>query len=367
MSILGTEHGRPRPRAERTAEDVPRLGITAAVLFGFSAALLFWGVSARSADDLGFVLGLGFVFLAASVLFLGAFLFFEDWLGVGEADLLDAFASRDWRGRRIPGLRLGFLLWSRKAAEKKLLADQPASSLLAMAAVKNEAGVDQEVATALRLKPAPGEDLAIQLARHPDSSVLTALDFATRRAGRAAEAAAARLPAHLWPRALKALLASRQGPARVAALRCDGIPRRQLVKLAVQDPDDRVRTAAAARIRDDLSRGEALALLSSDHGDTRFIAASSPSLSRRWLVKLCARDPDAGVQTAAWKRLQQDLTPRETLQLSRSKSSDVVRWAISSGGLTRRRLLRLSAGEELPVEVRRLAHKQFLKLLGSKE
>jgi hypothetical protein len=201
--------------------------------------------------------------------------------------------------------------------------------------------------------------------------LIETFDASTRRA------AIESLPRVLWPRAIKALLDSKQPDGRIAAVRLSNIPRRDVVKVCGKDPDASVRKVAWEKIAPQLSSGEARGLsksihedarslavgsaweqieerltqaetarlLKSRHEDTRRRALHSGLLPRKLLARSCSKDRDSSLRQSAWEMIRDGLTRSEATDLSRSRHAQTRLWAVESERLTRRRLFWMSISD----------------------
>jgi hypothetical protein len=187
----------------------------------------------------------------------------------------------------------------------------------------------------LRGKRSMGRPFAIS-----ECTVLAKIDLVETFDARTRRAAIESLPRVLWPRAIKALLDSKQPDGRIAAVRLSNIPRRDVVKVCGKDPDASVRKVAWEKIAPQLSSGEARGLSKSIHEDARSLAVGSGKLSRRLLLKRCRRDNHTRVRATAWEQIEERLTQAETARLLKSRHEDTRRRALHSGLLPRKLLAR---------------------------
>ncbi|MEW6212703.1 MAG: hypothetical protein AB1631_30540 [Acidobacteriota bacterium] len=201
----------------------------------------------------------------------------------------------------------------------------------------------------LRGKRSTGQPYAIS-----ECTVLARIDLIETIDANKRRAAIESLPDALWPRAINALLKSKQPDGRIAAVRLSNIPRRAVVKVCLKDPDASARKVAWEKIASDLSPREARQLSKAIHEDARSFAVGSGKLSRRLLLRRCRRDKHPNVRAIAWEQIEERLTSAEAARLLKSRHEDARRRALHSG-LLPRRLLARSCSKDKDSSLRRAA------------
>jgi len=167
-------------------------------------------------------------------------------------------------------------------------------------------------------------------------------------------------------RSALAMVRSSYGDVRKRAIQSGFLSDADLEKLYVEDLDESVRQAAWDRFHRVMPLGKAEAILKSCQFNLRAGAIKSNELSRQRLLEICVGDWQDAVRTAAWERLQSQLSPDEAESLSRSLYGGVRSYAVQSGLLPRGRLVEMCSRDTDP-SVRRDAWKTVQDQLSQTE
>ena len=144
------------------------------------------------------------------------------------------------------------------------------------------------------------------------------------------------MPKSLWSSARRILWRSKYAEARIAAIRCDGVSRRKLVRVCSMDRELPVRQEAWQRLVGlGLSTSAARILSYSKFKDIRLQVVESERLPRPRLCEICRLDRDEFVRRSAWNAMRGKLSGAEAAYLVCSTYADVRTRSVQSGKLSR--------------------------------
>jgi hypothetical protein len=336
MSLLGESYGK-----QQYSESSPESGrgflVTGYTLFSVSILLLVAGIIFR--DELeeasrSVLLALGIALLGLSVLFAIYQLFFEQWFARDNLLRSRAFFSRDRRGKRLPGRALQKIL--QMNSRSKIFEDRPLTELLAMAASEKMEDMHIEILKVLNAKSL--RDLFF----YSHCAVLAKLDLIENASALVDQAEMETIPQIIWSRARKRLLQSKRPVARIAAVRCTQTPRNSLIQLCADDSETSVRLAAGSRLGFDLTTREAFVLSRSPYVDACSQALMSAKVPLNRSIVLCREAHFNIIRELAWEQIRSDLKQHVAMDLLRSRYEDCRIYAISSGLVPRKGLIKLA-------------------------
>ncbi len=332
----------------------PGLAISLTLLLGGVLGKSLWTTAPEAIDTgLSVLLGVGALGVAAAVILTIHKLLFEDWKGNNALRLARAFIGRDNRGGRLPRY-LSEHLASLDNLEDAL-SNQTEESLLALLALSES---QQQVRNAI-LKLLGTDTIADALLAHPECSTLTKIDFALGDDIYARRAAEKLLPRFLRQREIRALLESTHPEARIAALRRMTYSRALLVKSCRLDRSPDVREVAWQQIKEP-TWAEAADLLRSRHLDTRSRVVRAGLLPHNRLIEVCSEDAAESIRREAWQQIQR-LRPGEASFLLTSPHADVRVRAVESGLLDQTALLE-TCRDDIAMSVRHSARERLQPL-----
>ncbi|MEW6209242.1 MAG: hypothetical protein AB1631_12800 [Acidobacteriota bacterium] len=298
------------------------MALSFALLAGGVAGKLLWKRAPETFDiTMSVALGIGVTGVALALAIAG-YKLFEYWRRGNSLMLAKAFAGRDQRGRRV-SRRLSVRLASLDNLED-VLGNQTEESLLALLARSDNPKIGDAILN--RLGVATTADA---LMAHPECSTFTKIDFALGADIHARRAAEKLLPRFLRQRELRALIESNHPEARIAAIRRVIGSRDLLVKACLRDPSSDVREVAWQRIERP-SPAEIDRLLSSPHEDTRLRIVRAGLLPRDRLIDVFCKDASESIRREVCQRITSP-TAEEVLLLLRSPHADVRACAVETG------------------------------------
>ncbi len=343
-----------RGRSKRQPSEIPVaalyivLGISAILLVIGAMWKLFWVSSNNTETAAAITIMLGFAGLGGYLFLAQHRLLFEDWISGNALILEQSFLQRDRRGKRLPARSV------RKRFRETFDSPTGLSDCDAIALTASGSITWSRDSVLIHA----GATNWCELVARPECTILTKIDFIENGDTNTKRAAAESLPAVLWPRAIEALLNSKQPEGRIAAIRLSNIPRRAVMKVCLKDRDASARRVAWEKIAPKLSPREARLLSKSSHPDIRLFALRSGKLSRKSLIRHCRHDDDPTLRLTAWEQIEDRLTSAQAVRLLQSPHEDTRRRVMHSSLLSRR-LLAQSCSKDKDSSLREAAWEQI--------